>query len=90
MSNPAHPAAGTTAASRAIYYSPQKAFDRPVSPILPVVVADERAKAFDPACPSGFIPCDQSAHLGCDWLHVSEHQDRPIAQQAEVTPGPVQ
>ena len=68
MSNPAHPAAGTTAASRAIYYSPEKAFDRPVSPILPVVFADERAKAFDPACPSGFVPCDQLAHLGCDWL----------------------
>ncbi len=59
--------AGGAAASRAIYYSPQKAFDRPVAPILPVVFAEQRARAFDPACPSGFVACDLSVYLGSDW-----------------------
>lgn len=55
------------AAERAIYYVPEKAFDRPVTPILPVVFSAERAAAFAPEARTGFVPLDQSAHLGCAW-----------------------
>ena len=55
------------AAERALFYAPQVAFDRPVPPVPPAVFRDERAAAFAPDAPTGFVDLDQSAALGCTW-----------------------
>lgn len=57
----------TTAAARAICFIPQKAFDRPVPPVLPVVFSEARQRTFAPSAPTGFVDLDQSGHLGCPW-----------------------
>ena len=52
---------------RAIFYAPEVAFDRPVSPIPAAIFRSERAAAFDPAAPTGYVALDQSEALGCSW-----------------------
>ena len=56
-----------TAASRAILYVPEIAFDRPVPTIPAKVFSDERRRAFAPATPTGFVTLDQSEALGSPW-----------------------
>lgn len=55
------------AEDRAVYYPPEVAFDRPVPKIPAAVFRDERARAFAPDAPTGFVALDQSAALGSAW-----------------------
>ena len=55
------------ATKRAIFYQPEIAFNRPVPPVPAKVFSAERAKAFDPATPTGFVPLDQGEEIGCKW-----------------------
>lgn len=55
------------AAGRAIYYVPEVAFGRAVPPVPATVFSAERATAFAPDTPTGFVPLDQSAVLGSPW-----------------------
>ena len=59
--------ARSTAAERAHFYTPERAFDRPIPTIPPTVFCAERGRAFAPDAPTGFVPLDQSDALGCDW-----------------------
>ena len=54
-------------AQRAILYAPEVAFDRPVPRIPAAIFRLERAIAFDPITPTGFVEMDQSDVLGCAW-----------------------
>lgn len=57
-----------TAAKRAIFYAPHKAFDRPVPKVPATVFLDERNRAFAEDAPTGEIALDQSLALGSAWL----------------------
>jgi gentisate 1,2-dioxygenase len=53
--------------SRARFYAPELAFDRPIPRVPAAVFAQERDQAFDPAATTGLITLDQSEALGCAW-----------------------
>lgn len=55
------------AAARAIFYAPEKAFDRPVPPVPASAFLAERTRAFAEDAPTGPIDLDQSHALGCAW-----------------------
>jgi gentisate 1,2-dioxygenase len=57
----------TEAEKRATYYKPEIAFNRPAPAIPARVFRNERTKAFEPACPTGFIALDQREEIGCAW-----------------------
>jgi len=56
------------ARSRARFYAPEVAFDRPVPSIPTVAFQRERDLALNPDAPTGLVPLDLSEALGCDWL----------------------
>jgi gentisate 1,2-dioxygenase len=61
-----HAAAPKTAAqARARYFNSGNAFNVKLSPVPDRNFIDEPARALDPATPTGLIPCDRSAQLGC-------------------------
>ena len=53
--------------SRARFYAPEKAFDRPVPKVPGHVFHEERALAFAPDAPTGLIDLDQAAALDSPW-----------------------
>lgn len=82
---PAPPAADQSpAAARAGYFMPEVAFTRPITKVPPAMFSAERAAAFAPDCPTGFIPLDQSAALGCEWQATTPSM---LARYAVIRPG---
>jgi gentisate 1,2-dioxygenase len=61
------PMSNDTAAARAQFYAPQKAFDRPVPKVPATIFQEERNRAFADGQPTGKIDLDQSRALGCSW-----------------------
>ena len=58
---------GTTAEKRARFFNSGNAF-MVASPSVPdQVFSDEPVRALEPSAPTGLIPCDASAALGCDF-----------------------
>jgi len=53
--------------SRARFYAPEIAFDRPVPDVPPAVFERERDIAFSADAPTGFVVLDQSEALACPW-----------------------
>lgn len=53
------------AEARAGYFVPERAFKRAIPPVPPKMFRAERARAFAPDCPTGFVVLDQSEALGC-------------------------
>jgi gentisate 1,2-dioxygenase len=53
--------------SRARFYAPEIAFDRPVPEVPAAVFEDERDIAFSADAPTGFVVLDQSDALACPW-----------------------
>jgi len=62
------PATETTpAGQRAHFFIPDAAFQRSIAPVPAGIFRAERARAFDPRCRTGFVPCDQSDAMGYAW-----------------------
>ena len=60
-------AALSPAERRAHYFVPDEAFKRSITAVPAAIFRAERARAFAPDCPTGFIECYQSEALGYAW-----------------------
>jgi gentisate 1,2-dioxygenase len=70
---PAAEGTRTVYTDRARYFTPQNAFNRKQPPVPAHVFEAERARAFDPATPTGFIPLDVGAQMDMDYPATAPH-----------------
>lgn len=67
MANMSSTAMPDPAAGRALFYTPEVAFDRPVPTVPPVIFEEQRNAAFAHDAPTGHIACDIAERLGSPW-----------------------
>jgi len=76
-------APASRAEARARYFNTGNAFDIRLAPVPDQIFTAEAARALDPGSPTGLIPCDNSATLGCSFPATSP---LVLARYARIRP----